>query len=264
MGERFSWINTRKTIEFAVILLFCALFCVLEWVNPRFSSDDFIDGKIKNCIQALLGISLAIYIVKVLKINLFSRPKNWLFVLPCLLVALNNFPFIPYLKGEVWLIRTGAWDIILFVLSTFLTAIFEEILFRGIVFSTFIGFLPKNKKGFILAFVFSSVAFGLAHFLNGFTATVLLQCAYSILTGGLFCFCFIKTKNILIPSFIHGVFNFCGTLFSKQGLGVGVAFDLETIILTTIIGVVVGVFVVYKIFAIKEEERISLYEQLGA
>lgn len=256
-------INTRKIIEYAVILLFCALFLTLEWYKPSLINDKFINRMFLDSIQAGAGITLSVYVAKKLSIRLFMRPEGWVYLLPCLLVAINNFQFSPYFKGEMTLVRTEFWEVILFTLRVFSLATLEEIVFRGIVFTLFLTFLPKDRKGFLLAFVLSSVVFGVSHILNGFSLSVVLQIGYSILTGGLFCFCFIKTKNILLPSFVHGVFNFCGTLFDKQGLGAGVVFDTATVVLTLVIGVLVGCFVLYKTWTYTDEERAVMYDRLG-
>ena len=256
-------INTRKIIEYAVILLFCALFLTLEWYKPSLINDKFINHMFLDSIQAGAGITLSVYVAKKLSIRLFMRPEGWVYLLPCLVVAVNNFQFSPFFKGEMTLVRTNIWEVVFFTVRVFALATLEELIFRGIVFSVFLTLFSKDKKGFFLAFVLSSVVFGASHILNGFSVAVLLQCGYSVLTGGLFCFCFIKTKNILLPSLVHGVFNFCGTLFDAKGLGAGVAFDTTTIVLTVVIGVLVGCFVLYKTWAYTDEERASLYDRVG-
>ncbi len=263
MKKLFNRVSIRKMIEIAVILLFCAVFLVLEWASIAFTDDEFINRMLLNCMQAILGIFLACCVVKKLSIRLFGSPKNWIYILPCLLVAVNNFPFSPYFNGEMILLRTSVLEILLFVIRVFLFATLEEIVFRGILFTLILTLLPNNRKGFMLAFVLSSVLFGVSHIVNGFSFSVLLQIGYSVLTGGLFCFCFIKTKNILLPSFVHGAFNFFGTLFDKQGLGAGVVFDTTTVVLTLVIGVLVGCFVLYKTWTYTDEERAVMYDRLG-
>jgi membrane protease YdiL (CAAX protease family) len=145
-----------------------------------------------------------------------------------------------------------------------LPAIFEEIIFRGIVFSVLADRFSKNKKGFLKTYVISSVIFGLAHLFNGFSFGTVLQVGYTVLTGGLFAFCLIMTKNILCCALVHGVYNFCGLLFDHvQGLGNGVVFDLGTVITMAVISVVVGIFVLYKVYHYPDEDRKDLYARLG-
>jgi hypothetical protein len=65
---------------------------------------------------------------------------------------------------------------------------------------------------------------------------------------------------------VHAVYNFCGLLFgteSNLGLGAGVVLDLGTAITMLIVSVLVGAFVLYKVFTYTEEERIELYQRLS-
>ena len=143
---------------------------------------------------------------------------------------------------------------------------FEECVFRGVIFSLLAGVFPQNKKGFLLTYVLSSVVFGLTHIMNGIS----WQIGYTILTGGLFAFCLIKTKNVFCAAFVHGLYNFCGLLFEYYnpelktiGLGSGVVFDTGTVVTMIIVSVLVGVFILYKVITYSESERIDLYEKLG-
>lgn len=141
--------------------------------------------------------------------------------------------------------------------------LFEECIFRGIVFSVLAGCFSKDRKGFLKTYFLSAIIFGAAHLFNGFSLGTLLQVAYTVLTGGLFAFCLIKTKNILCCAFVHGLYNFCGLLFDTQGLGTGVVFDVGTVVTMAIVGVCVGIFVLYSVFKYSEEERCALYGYLG-
>ena len=108
--------------------------------------------------------------------------------------------------------------------------------------------------------------FGGAHIFNAFSGNIggaLLQVAYSTLTGGLFAFVLIKTHNVICCGFVHGLYNFCGLLLSAQGLGNGVVFDVGTTVITLIIAIIVGIFVLISLKGYKEEERICLYKELG-
>jgi hypothetical protein len=118
-----------------------------------------------------------------------------------------------------------------------------------------------------LAVLISSLIFGLSHLLNIFTgadvAATFLQIGYSILTGGMFAFALIKTKNILFSVLLHAVYNFGGLLFSKQGLGMGVVFDTPTAVMMAVVAVIVGIFVIIKLVTYPDEEREYLYKKLG-
>ena len=106
------------------------------------------------------------------------------------------------------------------------------------------------------------------HILNLFAGAgfgpTMLQVGYSTLTGGLFAFALMKTKNVLIPALIHAVYNFCGLLYtSTVGLGTGSILDFPTVMTMLIVCVVTGGFVAYKVLKYPEEERRELYSRLG-
>ena len=247
-------------------MIFCAFALVLDFIEIHYVKDELRNAILSKIVQQGCGVIAGILLLRRLDVRLFSWSKNplsWLFLLPCILVAVDNFQFSAYfnrenLQGVMYFERSGFLDIFLFACYCFLVGLFEECIFRGVVFSALVSWLPKNKKGFLLAFVFSSFIFGVAHLINGLSVQVL----YTILTGGLFAFCLIKTQNIFACAFIHGLYNFCGMLLEKFnpktgiiGLGSGVYFDVGTVITMTIVGVLVGLFVVYKTITFSETER---------
>ena len=94
----------------------------------------------------------------------------------------------------------------------------------------------------------------------------IIQVLYTILTGGAFAFCLIKTKNILCCAAVHGTYNFCGLLFGAEnalGLGNGVYFDKGTVVTMLVVSIAVGLFVLWKVFTYPEKEREELYNRLG-
>ena len=141
--------------------------------------------------------------------------------------------------------------------------VFEECIFRGIVFSVLASRLSRDRKGFIQTYIISSFIFGAAHLFNGFSMGTLLQIGYTTLTGGLFAFALIKTKNIFCCGIIHAIYNFCGLLLSEQGMGSGIVFDAGTTIMMAIISIVVGFFVLRNVFYTSDSEITELYAKLG-
>ena len=141
--------------------------------------------------------------------------------------------------------------------------IFEECIFRGIIFSVLASRLSRNRKGFIQTYVISSFIFGVAHLFNGFSFGTLLQICYTTLTGGLFAFALIKTKNIFCCGVIHAIYNFCGLLMAEQGMGSGIVFDVGTTVMMAIVSIVVGVYVLRKVFTCPDDEIKELYAKLG-
>ncbi len=252
-----------NAVEITLILLFCLATIILDFIAIPYSANILHNRFLSKIIQQACGSIAAILLMRRLNIRLFGKVTNVIYLLPCMLIAIDNFQFYAYFSGKMQLLHTSTCDVLLFIGYCLCTGLFEEFVFRGVLFSVLAGLFSKDKKGFITTYVVSSVIFGIAHLFNGFSLATLLQVGYTVLTGGLFAFCLIKTKNIFCCALIHGVYNFCGLLFDKQGLGAGVVFDLGTAITMLIVSVGVGIFVLYKVFKFTETERIRLYARLG-
>ncbi len=257
----------RLGVEIAVIALFCAAIILLDIFSLPWGKDAFLRNLITKNARQTLGCMLAIWCVLRFKLRLFGKVEKWLWLLPCLLVAINNLPWHAYFTDKMQIGRTGGVDILLFVAACITTAFFEELVFRGILFALLASLFVDKRRGLWWTFFTSSVLFGLSHLFNGISGATLLQVGYTTLTGGLFAFCFIKTKNILCPTLVHATYNVCGTLFDAQnglGSGVGVVFDLGSALTMAIIGVFVGIIVLYKLFTYPKAEEEELFGRIGA
>ena len=218
-----------------------------------------------------LGLSLGWLGVLLLlcrwNIKLLQKPYFSVSIIVGLIIAVNNFPFFSYFSGNMRFIRKELFDVVLFAFYCLSVGFLEEFLFRGLIFACLADIFPKNKKGLLQTFFVSSVLFGVSHLFNLFSGAdvgaTFLQIGYSVLTGGLFAFVLIKTKNLFFPALLHAVYNFCGLLLSKQGLGGGVVFDVPTVMITAILAVLAGIYVLYGLFHIQEGERSVLYKRLG-
>ena len=262
--------SIQNVVQIALILVFCAITFALDFVCCDRFNGDIQKTMLCKLLQQLCGATASILLMHRLGIRLFGKPKKWWFLLPCLLVAIDNFQFSAYFRGKMSLVYDKPTDVLLFGVYSLSVGLFEECIFRGVIFPLLAGIFSQDKKGFLLTYLTSSILFGLMHLFNGFSVAVLAQMGYSILTGGLFAFCLVKTKNILCCALVHGVYNFCGMLFSAFsaqgciiGLGTGVVFDVGTVITMAIVGVIVGVFVLFKTLTYSENERIELYQKLG-
>ncbi len=270
MQKSDKWKSIRDITQIALIVVFCAATFALEFVCCRSFNATLRKTTLCKLIQQLCGATAAILLMVRLKIRLFGKPQNWLYLLPCLIIAIDNFQFGAYFNGRMELVYRKPTDILLFGAYCLSVGLFEECVFRGLIFALLVDVLPQNKRGFLFTYVISSLVFGLFHIFNGFSGGALLQAGYSTLTGGLFAFCLIKTKNILCCAVVHGLYNFCGLLFGAYnpsqciiGLGSGVVFDKATVVTMVIVSVLVGLFVLYKVFAYSDKERVELYQKLG-
>ncbi len=236
---------------------------MLDFVEISFVASERKNYFIGKILQQCCGVIAALLLLWRLRIRLFGGIDKWVYLLPCLLVAVNNFQFSDYFNGKMELFNVEWVDFVLFGGYCLSVGLFEEFVFRGVLFALFATYFSNDKKGLRLTYLSSCVVFGLSHFLNGFSGATCLQVGYSVLTGGLFAFCLLKTKNLLCCGIIHGVYNFCGLLFDENGLGTGVVFDTGTIWSMFIVGVAVGVFVLYKVWKYSDNEREELYYRLG-
>lgn len=250
-----------NVVQIVVIAALCAVTVLLDFLDIDFSSDPFHNKMIEKMIQQFSGGLAAILLMIRLKIRLFGRPKALLYLIPCLIIAIDNFQFSAYFNGKMTLLRKEPLDFFLFAGYCLGVGLFEECIFRGIIFSVIAGLFPKDRKGFLSTYVISSVVFGAAHLFNGISGAVILQVGYTCLTGGLFAFCLIKTQNILCCALIHGIYNFCGLLFDE--MGTGVVLDVGTAMTMLVVSVAVGIFVLWKVWTYSEEERTMLYQKLG-
>ena len=254
----------KSNINLAVILILFAFTALSDIIDITYSNNSLYNKFIAKIVQQTCGALAGVLILVRLDIQLFKKPQNLLYLIPCLLIAIDNFQFSSYFNGKMELIYTKPVEFILFFGYCMCIGLFEEIIFRGIIFSILAGYFSKDKKGFLKTYVVSSVIFGVAHLFNGFSLGTILQVGYTILTGGLFAFCLIKTKNIFCCALVHGVYNFCGLLFDKtQGLGNGVIFDIGTVVTMLVVCVSVGVFILYKVWIYSDEERMEMYARFG-
>ena len=196
MSENKNRARILENLQTIAILLFCGLAVVLDFLDIPYSADAYLKEKISTIVQQGCGAVAAVLLMIRLDIKLFGLPKSWLCLLLGLTVAINNFPWVPYFKGEIDIVRTSGAEISAFLILCLFVGLFEELIFRGVIFSVIAGYFSKDKKGLIKTFIVSSVVFGGIHIFNiaagaGVGPTV-LQAGYSTLTGGLFAYLLIK------------------------------------------------------------------------
>ncbi len=188
--------------------------------------------------------------------NELLKPKtNKIYlVIPCFFVVINNFPFIAvFTKTAV--ITAGVADIIGHTLFCCSVALFEEIAFRGIVLPLVYLKMKTKKKAVFFSVLISSLIFGAAHLVNVFggggIGSVLIQTCYTFLIGGMCGFALCVTKSVFVPFLLHFLFNFCGTFIDV--LGCGEIWNIPTVIIIVILGVIVGVYVLVILLKSKNE-----------
>ncbi len=258
--------NKKNIIQLILIFLLCVVTLLLDFIEINYVENILHNQFISQIIQKGIGIVAIIFLLKRLNIHLFGLPQKWLYLIPCLIVALDNFQWSSYFNGNMQLINKAPIDFILFGGYCLSVGMFEECIFRGVIFSVLAGIFPKDKQGLWKTYILSSAIFAVSHLLNGFSFGTILQVGYTFLTGGLFGFVLLKTKNVICCGFIHALYNFCGLLFEtseRMGLGNGVVFDIGTVLTMLIVSSLAAIFVLYSVKRYSEEEQGELYNKLG-
>ena len=260
--------KNKKTIFVIITIASCILSILFSAVDICYSQKVRVDNLLDKIVPLFFVMPILVLFLSTSQQKIFNKPNNLWYLAPCLLVAINNLPFIPWIKGVNKFANVGVQEVLLFIFYCVLIGVFEEIVFRGIIFPSLLSRFEKSKKGLIKSMIISSMIFGVAHIVNAFsgagTIETLLQVVYSSLIGGLCVFAFVKTNNIVSSIVVHALYNFCGLLFNaKIGLGFGVSFDLHTVIITVVIGVLVFAFVVLSLFFQSKEEIDSFHKKIN-
>ena len=112
-------------------------------------------------------------------------------------------------------LQSSAYIIILF-LTYLLVGLFEEFLLRGIVLNILLDKYNNSKKNIWFAVVFSSLLFGVAHFMNLSTGAsffgVLMQVISATAMGIYLAAIYVRTGNIWYNALIHGLWDICASL----------------------------------------------------
>lgn len=113
--------------------------------------------------------------------------------------------------------------------------LFEEILFRGIVFRSLITGAEGDRKTVIISAIVSSLLFGFLHTLPAFLAgsvnsagtagEVLAKTLSAAIVGFLLCALFYKTKSLAGPALIHALNDFFPIAFIRAFSNAGSQFS---------------------------------------
>ncbi|MCH2225192.1 MAG: CPBP family intramembrane metalloprotease [Crocinitomicaceae bacterium] len=193
-----------------------------------------IDKDLKNLIRGIFGAILAIisytYLFKFYekrKVTEFSNKsiiKNLLIGLVLGITLQSLTVLVIYLKGGYSVISVNP---ILFIIPPLtmgiVTAIMEEILFRGIIFR-----VPEEKLGSYISLLISTLLFGAVHMFNpnsSLNAVIALGIQAGLLLGA----AYIYSRNLWFPIAIHFAWNFTqSAIFGANVSGNAIAKTLIT------------------------------------
>ncbi len=243
-----------------ILLLLCEIFCFSCLFGDSIS-DSVAQGIDMTVTRFLGGVAFLAMLINLgyRVLDPFKKPflSSLVFSLPAFVIAINNFPFSTVLGGEARVTEEW-WTVALLFLECMCVGFFEETAFRGVVFLGLLKKDPQNRLRAFASIAISSVVFGLVHLINLFESSpvaVLMQIGYSALIGAMCAVILMRTANIWLCVIIHGLFNFCGAVIPR--CGVGEIWDTLTIVLTVIVSVIVAawfvfVFIKGKFDAVKE------------
>lgn len=217
----------KEIAAFLVIAVCVAAFAVIYALPVVFSTDEIENRLWMNVVpRILLGAAVFTLVLicgygGIFKIKKEGLAKNILWCLPCLAVALANFPYSALADGEAQILRPDlVW---LFLLKCLFIAISEELLFRAIVLGFLQETFKKRAHRTLICILISSALFSVFHLLNliegaGLGATV-LQAGYTFLTGIMFAAVTLKTGNIWAAVLLHFIFDVGGLIVTDLGQG---------------------------------------------
>ena len=189
------------------------------------------------------------------RLMVFNRnfPKALLWSLPCFMVALVNFPYSALIQGTAYVARSDLMG--LYILYVIGIALLEELIFRGTLLLVISDLLRGKRHKPLLVTLFGSLIFSLFHLTNLFIGasiqSVLLQCLYTFLIGGMLTVTMLRTNNIWLCILIHALFDFGGLLIIQ--IGMGSPWDTIFWILTIVSGVLCAGHILFTLLKLEKE-----------
>lgn len=255
--------KTKDLLFYGALLLGVGLLLLLEWKKGVFLSQEPYGRMVYDTVSRFFAAVVCIGLLCRFSLShLFAPTKPWLrpflVILPCFAIAINNFPFLSVFLGDAAL-GSCMTDYVVYGLLCLSVGLFEEVAFRGCVFTVALERIPKIESAPLRVFVacvLSSALFGLVHLTNLLAGAsvgyVILQVGYSFLIGSMCAIIMVKTSNIWYGILLHAIYNFAGGIVPE--FGHGRIWTVPTIVWTAVVSVIVACYVVYLLFHIRAEE----------
>ncbi len=236
----------------------------LDWFFAWFIKDALVIKLLAETTIRVILTVVAVYFIFKYRFNRAFTQRcpiiSIIAVLPALLVAVNNFPIIGVMNGNVK-IYADTTQLVVYVLFCLSVGLYEEVVFRGLIFPLCYYALRKIKWQVFWSVALSSAIFGIIHIINlfagaGFGATV-LQVGYSFLIGAMCAISILIAKNLFVAIFLHAVYDVGGLLLSYVAFGN--QWDNVTVIVTVVLGVIVAIYMVLVCIKTPSENLRELY-----
>lgn len=259
LRKRAKMCNGKKKIGKKTFLslfsVFAVLLLALELFNFIYSIDNIEYELVYGTLSRVFGAAICLLLMKYCSFDYLLSNKGidaraLLLVLPCLLISINNFPFVPVLSNGVAL-EARWYLVLLYALQCLFVGIFEETAFRGCVFMLMLEKRSKTRKDIFFSIVFSSLIFGAIHIVNLFVGAgivpVVLQLGYSFLIGAMCSVALLVTQSLWVPVILHALFNFAGGVIPTFVDNFKI-WTVGEIVLTVVVSLIVAIYVVLLFF----------------
>lgn len=258
-------IKIRRSICLIVTAVAIAALIVLEILKPSPFGKETLDTSLNTSLTRLIGAAVFLIIALYLGYDVLSPKKafskRFRFIIPCLVVAVNNLPSVALLRHDAKVTGDGL-EIAFFAVECVFVAIFEELAFRGVLFLSILKNC-KSRKGIFASILISSALFGLFHMVNliygASFSSVMLQVGYSTLIGCMCAFVLLKTHSVWLAVIVHAVYNFCGQIVPR--LGEGEMLNVTQIIITVIISLFCAIYILISLNKTDISEADSLFPE---
>ncbi len=250
-----------RKVCLAIIFAAVPVLLWLEIGKPVLSDDPVLAPLISMTLTR--GIGAAVFLALLLNegyrvLNPFQKPffRSLLFIIPPLLVVVNNMPILSMILGDAYFVHDAPVYLLWFTAECLAIGLFEELAFRGVIFLMFAEKRHTTRKGLFWSLILTSAVFGAVHLVNilmgaGIGATI-LQIGYSFLIGAMCAVVLLKTRNIWICVLLHAIYDFCGTLMPT--LGAGTWWDTPTVVFTAVLAVATTAYLVWQFFRLDLDE----------
>ncbi len=204
----------------------------------------------------VVAIIFPIYIIKSVgymgqfRLKIGKNLKAFFVLLPLVIVCINNFPIVAILTSSAKLQNKGV-TYFYYLLVCLSIAVYEEVIFRGIIYKVI---AEKTKD--IWAVLLSALVFSLAHLINAFSLNIgqiLMQLGYSFLIGAACSVAFKFSGGIYLPILLHFIYDIGGLLI-EYGLVAGNIWNTASIVFTAIIAVVTFIYTIVVYFIRERNE----------
>lgn len=250
----------------AIILVALPVLLYLELGKPTLSEDAVLAPLMSMTLTR--GIGALVFFILLLSegyrvLNPLQKPfwRSLLFILPPLLVVVNNMPILSMLWGDAYIVHGAPVYWVWFALECLTIGLFEEAAFRGVILLMFAEKRHTTRKGLLISIILTSAVFGLVHLVNVFAGAgigaVIQQIGYSFLIGAMCSVVLLKTRNIWLCVLLHAVYDFCGNLVPT--LGAGHWWDTPTVVFTVVLAVATTAYMVWQFFRLDLAEVGKIY-----